>query len=77
MELDIKQFNTETTEGMKSAIMFETNNPEYKLINSRIDPTWYFEKLIKKEIVSNCCSANIVLTDICSRCLEHCTKIEI
>jgi len=49
MELDIKQFNTETTEGMKSAIMFETNNPEYKLINSRLDPTWYFEKLIKND----------------------------
>jgi len=43
MELHIKEFNTETSDGMKSAIMFEKNN----LINSRIDETWYFEKLIK------------------------------
>jgi hypothetical protein len=49
MELHIKQFDTETEDGMKSAIMFEANNPEYKLINSRIDPTWYFEKLIENE----------------------------
>ena len=45
MELHIVEFNTETAEGMKSAIMFEANNPEYKLFNSRLDPTWYFEKL--------------------------------
>ena len=49
MELHIKEFNTETSDGMKSAIMFEANNPDYKLINSRIDPTWYFEKLIEND----------------------------
>ena len=49
MTLNIKQFNTGTEEGLKSAILFEANNPEYKLINSRIDPTWYFEKLIENE----------------------------
>lgn len=49
MILDVKEFNTETSEGMKSAIVFEANNPGYKLINSRIDPTWYFEKLIENE----------------------------
>ena len=49
MELHIKEFNTETSDGMKSAIMFEKNNPDYKLINSRIDETWYFEKLIKND----------------------------
>ena len=45
MELHIKEFNTETSD----AIMFETNNPDYKLINSRLDHTWYFEKLIKND----------------------------
>lgn len=49
MELHIKEFNTETSDGMKSAIMFETNNPDYKLINSRLDATWYFEKLIEND----------------------------
>lgn len=49
MELNIKHFDTETEEGMKSAILFERNNSDYKLINSRIDPTWYFEKLIENE----------------------------
>tara|TARA_R100000808_G_scaffold1362_1_gene6300 strand:+ start:504 stop:659 length:156 start_codon:yes stop_codon:yes gene_type:complete len=49
MELHIKEFNTETSEGMKSAIMFEANNPDYKLINSRIDATWYFEKMITND----------------------------
>jgi hypothetical protein len=49
VEVHIKEFNTETSDGMESAIMFETNNPEYKLINSRLDPTWYFEKLIKND----------------------------
>ena len=29
--------------------MFETNNPEYKLINSRLDATWYFEKMITND----------------------------
>ena len=49
MELHIKEFNTETSDGMKSAIMFETNNPDYKLINSRLDATWYFEKMITND----------------------------
>ena len=49
MTLHIKEFNTETPEGMKSAILFEANNKDYKLINSRIDSTWYFEKLIENE----------------------------
>ena len=76
MELHIKEFNTETSDGMKSAIMFETNNPEYKLINSRLDFTWYFEKEV--ETVSNCCSANLFTeTDICCKCNEHCKPINI
>jgi|TARA_R100000081_G_scaffold92000_1_gene72002 hypothetical protein len=50
MELHIKEFNTETPDGMRSAVMFETNNPDYKLINSRLDATWYFEKMIKNDI---------------------------
>lgn len=49
MTLHIKEFNTETAEGLKSAILFEANNKDYKLINSRVDPTWYFEKLIENE----------------------------
>ena len=49
MTLHIKEFNTETAEGLKSAVLFEANNKDYKLINSRIDPTWYFEKLIENE----------------------------
>ena len=72
--MDIKYINTTTPDGMKKAIMFESHNPDYKMINSRLDFTWIFEK---KEIVSNCCSANIILTDVCSDCLEHCETIEI
>ena len=49
MELHIKEFNTESSDGMKSAIMFEANNPEYKLISSRLDHTWFFEKLVENE----------------------------
>ncbi len=25
---------------------------------------------------SECCDANIILTDICSKCKEHCDKVE-
>lgn len=75
MILDIRQFYTGTQEGFKQAIEFEKNNPDYKLINGRLDFTWYFEK--EKEVVSNCCSAKIVLTDVCSKCLEHCAKVEL
>ena len=49
MILDIKQFNTETAEGLKSAVLFEANNKDYNLINSRMDTTWYFEKRIENE----------------------------
>tara|TARA_R100000664_G_C2728327_1_gene119607 strand:- start:817 stop:960 length:144 start_codon:yes stop_codon:yes gene_type:complete len=42
--MDFKSFDTSTPTGWESAIKFEKNNPEYKLINSRLDFTWYFEK---------------------------------
>jgi len=72
--MNIKYIDTSTPSGMKQAVLFEANNPEYKLINGRLDFTWIFEK---KEEVSNCCSAKIILIDICSECLEHCKIIEI
>ena len=72
--MNIKYIDTTTPQGMERAVLFEANNPAYKLVNGRLDFTWIFEK---KEIVSNCCSANVVLTDICSDCLEHCKPIEI
>ena len=50
MELHVKHFDTDNYEGLKIAVEFEKNNPDYKLINSRLDPTWYFEKLIKNDI---------------------------
>jgi len=42
--MEFKSFDTSTPTGWESAIKFEKNNPEYKLINSRLDFTWYFEK---------------------------------
>ena len=47
--MDFKSFDTSTPTGWESAIKFEKNNPEYKLINSRLDFTWYFEKNITNE----------------------------
>jgi len=29
-----------------------------------------------EEILSNCCSAPIIYTDMCSDCLEHCCGID-
>jgi|6_EtaG_2_1085325.scaffolds.fasta_scaffold211560_2 hypothetical protein len=73
--MDIKYFDTTTPESMKKAIRFESQNPDYKLINGRLDLTWMFEK---KEEISNCCSAKIIEeTDICSKCNEHCEIIEL
>jgi len=48
--MQLKYFDTSTPIGWKRAIKFEKNNPEYKLINSRLDFTWYFEKDDKDEI---------------------------
>ena len=42
--MDIKYFDTTTPESMKKAIRFESQNPDYKLINGRLDLTWMFEK---------------------------------
>ena len=42
--MDFKSFDTSTRTGWSEAIKFEKNNPQYKLINSRLDFTWYFEK---------------------------------
>tara|TARA_R110001583_G_scaffold47919_2_gene149916 strand:- start:135 stop:293 length:159 start_codon:yes stop_codon:yes gene_type:complete len=43
-ELHIATFNTTTPTGLRKAVKFESENPNYKLINSRLDFTWYFEK---------------------------------
>jgi len=42
--MEIRTFDTTTPKGWREAINFESNNPNYKLINSRLDFTWYFEK---------------------------------
>lgn len=74
--MELKYFDTSTPIGWKRAIKFEKDNPQYKLINSRLDFTWYFEKEVEK--VSNCCSANLFTeTDICCKCNEHCKPINI
>tara|TARA_Y100001963_G_C6765589_1_gene441988 strand:+ start:858 stop:1007 length:150 start_codon:yes stop_codon:yes gene_type:complete len=44
MKIEIIRFNTETKEGFKKAIAFEKENPNYKLISSRLDFDWYYEK---------------------------------
>ena len=49
MTLHVKHFDTDSSEGFRAAVEFEKNNPDYKLINSRLDSTWYFEKLITDE----------------------------
>jgi len=47
--IEIATFDTTTPSSMKEAIKFESNNPNYKLINSRLDFTWYFEKITEDE----------------------------
>lgn len=47
--MEFKSFDTSTPIGWKRAIKFEKDNPQYKLINSRLDFTWYFEKNINNE----------------------------
>ena len=42
--MELKYFDTTTPTGWREAIKFEKDNPQYKLINSRLDFTWYFEK---------------------------------
>ena len=42
--MEIRTFDTTTPKGWREAINFASNNPNYKLINSRLDFTWYFEK---------------------------------
>ena len=76
MTLGIKYIDTTTSKGWENAIEFEKNNPDWKLITTRIALTWIFEK--EMEEVSNCCSAKIIPeTDFCSDCLEHCETITI
>ena len=47
--IEIATFDTSTPSSMKADIKFESDNPNYKLINSRLDFTWYFEKIIDNE----------------------------
>tara|TARA_R100000808_G_C2098125_1_gene116138 strand:- start:735 stop:887 length:153 start_codon:yes stop_codon:yes gene_type:complete len=47
--MEFKSFDTSTPRGWEIAIKFEKNNPQYKLINSRLDFTWYFEKYENNE----------------------------
>ena len=47
--MNIKYIDTTTPQGMERAVLFEANNPDYKLVSGRLDFTWIFEK---KEIVS-------------------------
>jgi hypothetical protein len=52
------------------------NNPEWKLIADNIYGTEaIFERI--PERISNCCSAKIIETDVCSKCNEHCKIIEL
>jgi hypothetical protein len=49
-ELHIATFDTTTPTGLRRAVKFESENPSYELINSRLDFTWYFEKKENNEI---------------------------
>ena len=76
MTIDIVTFDTAPRTGWREAIKFEKENPEYKLLTSRLDFTWHYEKEIEE--VSNCCNATLFIeTDICSKCNEHCKPINI
>jgi len=44
MTIDIVTFDTATRTGWREAIKFEKENPEYKLLTSRLDFVWYYEK---------------------------------
>ena len=71
-----QHFDTTTPSGLKRAVKFEKENPEYKLLTSRLDFNWIYEKELEE--VSNCCSAKVIgETDICSKCKEHCELINI
>jgi|TARA_R100001594_G_scaffold11496_2_gene25984 hypothetical protein len=49
MILDIKSFDTTTHDGWRKAIEFENKNPDYKLLTSRLEFTWYYEKQLENE----------------------------
>lgn len=38
------------------------------------EPNEDFPRYIWYEVVSNCCGAPIIDSDICSKCKEHCDK---
>jgi len=44
MEIEIVTFDTTTPTGWRKAIQFEKDNPQYKLINCRLDFNWFYEK---------------------------------
>ena len=71
-----QHFDTTTPSGLKRAVKWEQENPDYKLLTSRLDFNWIYEKELEE--ASNCCSSAIIReTDICSKCQEHCESINI
>ena len=44
--MNIKYIDTTTPQGMERAVLFEANNPDYKLVSGRLDFTWIFAVLL-------------------------------
>ena len=44
-----KQFDTTTPSGLKRAVKWEQENPEYKLLTSRLDFNWIYERVVEQK----------------------------
>jgi len=49
MELHFKEIDTSTPQGLRRAVQFEKENPEYKRITSTSDLKWIYEKEEKEK----------------------------
>jgi len=75
MTLEFKTIDTSTIEGFKRAIELKASDEWRMVTSSFLGTEVLFEKIPQQ--FSDCCEANIILNDVCSKCIEHCEKIEL
>ena len=44
-----QHFDTTTPSGLKRAVKWEQENPDYKLLTSRLDFNWIYEKVVEQK----------------------------